>query len=154
MGLESVINIGAFQISGEYLRTNVDRRDDVGEDVAFDGGYAQVAYFLTGEHIPWDRETGTIERVKPFENFFMVRDCDCETQRGWGAWQVAARYSAADLTDYDIIGGTGQSFTLGLNWLWNPYARMQFNYIQGRIDRLPEGTGNYGIIGVRFMVDF
>ena len=45
-------------------------------------------------------------------------------------------------------------FTFGLNWYWNAYARMQFNYINGRIDREPLGVGDYEIFGVRMMVDF
>ena len=53
--------------------------------------------------------------MKPFENFFSVRDCDGCIRRGLGAWQIAARYSHADLTDEDIIGGVGQSFTLAVN---------------------------------------
>lgn len=154
VGLESVINVGSLQFTGEYMRNNVDRLDGVGEDVAFDGGYVQVGYFLTGEHMPWNRQRGTLGRVQPFENFFMVRDCDCNTQRGWGAWQVAARYSHADLTDFDIIGGEGDSLTLGLNWHWNPHARMQFNYITGDIDRAPTGFGDYQVFGVRLAVDF
>ncbi len=153
-GLESVFNVGAFQFTGEYMRANVDRLDAVGEDVAFEGGYLQVAYFLTGEHTPWNAQTGQLGRVKPFENFFSVRDCDCNVQRGLGAWQIAARYSWADLTDKDIIGGEGESLTLGLNWWWNPHARMQFNYIAGEIERDPIASGNYNIVGVRFMVDF
>ena len=154
VGLETAFNVGAFNFTGEYMRVNVDRLDGVGEDVAFEGYYGQVSYFLTGEHRPWDRQTGTLGRVIPFENFFIVRDCDCNVQRGWGAWEVAARYSFADLTDQDIIGGEGESFTFGLNWYWNPYARMQFNYLTGDIDRGAAGFGDYEAFGVRMMVDF
>jgi phosphate-selective porin OprO/OprP len=156
IGLESVINIGAFNLTSEYMRSNVDRRDAVGEDVAFEGYYTQVSYFLTGEHRRWNRSMGTLDRILPFENFFIVRDCDCNTQKGWGAWEVAARYSYADFNDFDILGGEGQSLTLGVNWYWNPYARMQFNYINGDIKSGPAaaGQGNYEIMGVRLMVDF
>lgn len=155
-GLEMVFNSGAFQLSGEYLTVGVNRLDAIGENLRFDGGYVQAAYMLTGEHMPWNRETGTLARLKPFENFFAVRDCEGSVKRGLGAWQVAARYSWADLTDQDIIGGQGDSFTLGLNWYWNPYARMQLNYIFGEIDRpeLTDAGGEYNAVGVRFMVDF
>ena len=138
------------------MRNNVDRRDAVGEDVAFEGYYGQISYFLTGEHRTWERKTGTLGRIKPFENFFLVRDCDCNTQSGWGAWEVAARYSHADLSDFDVIGGEGDSFTFGMNWYWNPYARMQFNYILGEIDpgANAAGFGDYEIFGIRMMVDF
>ena len=156
IGLESVLNVGSFNITSEYMRNNVDRREAVGEDVAFDGYYTQFSYFLTGEHRVWNRDRGTLGRVLPFENFFLVRDCDCNTQSGWGAWEVAARFSHADLNDFDILGGEADSITLGLNWYWNPYARMQFNYINGDIHSGANaaGQGNYEIFGVRMMVDF
>jgi phosphate-selective porin OprO/OprP len=159
IGLEALANIGSLQLSGEYMRLNVNRRG-IDPNLEFDGGYVQAAYFLTGEHMPWNRKTGTLGRVKPFENFFLVRDCDCETKRGWGAWQVAARLSWADLSNADVLGGEGESLTLGLNWLFNPYARMQFNYITGQISNNsglaggPNVNGDYDIFGVRMMVDF
>ncbi len=154
IGLETAINVGAFQFVGEYMQATVDRRTGFGPDVTFDGGYVQAAYFLTGEHMPWDRQTGTLGRIKPFENFYSVRNCDDCVERGLGAWQVAARYSKADLSDDNIVGGVGNSLTLGLNWYWNPYARMQFNYGIGDIDRDPTGSGDYQICGIRLSVDF
>lgn len=153
LGLETVLNVGAFQLTAEYMNVRVDR-NDIGADVVLDGGYVQAAYFLTGEHTPWVRKTGTLGRVKPFENFFSVRDCDGNRGTGLGAWQVAARYSYANLTDEDVLGGDAESLTLGVNWWWNPNARVQFNYIFGEIERDPLASGNYEIFGVRWMVDF
>lgn len=154
LALEGVVNVGALQVVGEYQRSNVDRLAAFGPDLQFHGGYFYVSYFLTGEHIPWDRKTGQLGRMKPFENFFAVRDCDCNVRRGLGAWQVAVRYSYADFNDEDIIGGQASAWTFALNWHWNPYARMQFNWINGEINRAPLGSGDYDIIGVRWMVDF
>jgi phosphate-selective porin OprO/OprP len=154
LGLEAVLNVGPVQLVGEYMTTWIDRRANSGPNVDFDGGYVQASYFLTGEHIPWNRRTGTIGRVQPFENFFLVRDCDGNVQRGMGAWQIAARWSSIDLTDADIIGGTGDSFTFGMNWLWNANARMQFNYVRGNVDRGFFGFGDFDSYGLRFMVDF
>ncbi|HEY3392145.1 MAG TPA: porin, partial [Lacipirellulaceae bacterium] len=85
---------------------------------------------------------------------------DDGVRSGCGAWQVAARWSYGDLADDDILGGVGESFTFGLNWLWNPWARMQFNYIYGDIhDNALNAAGgvdfgHYHILGTRFMVDF
>lgn len=156
MGVESVINVGSLNLTGEYMRVNVNRDDAVGEDVAFDGYYAQASYMLTGEHHAWNRETGTLGRLKPFENAFSVRDCDGNIQRGLGAWEIAYRFSRADLDNFDILGGRGFSNTFGINWYWNPYARMQFNYINGEITEGAGGAGqgDYEIFGVRWMVDF
>lgn len=161
LGLEGVLNIGAFQLVGEYQNVWVQRFDQ--NEVHFHGGYAYLSYFLTGEHIPWDRKTGTLGRVKPFTNFSYSKCRSKGARKGCGAWQVAARWSFADFTDGDvatggIAGGIGESVTLGINWHWNPYARMQFNYIYGNIhSRAPvagQTFGNYQIVGTRFMVDF
>jgi phosphate-selective porin OprO/OprP len=151
-GLESVINLGPLQFCGEYQFLTVDRT--AGNDVNLQGGYFYVSYFLTGEHIPWERDTGTLGRMKPFQNFFSVRDCDGCVERGWGAWQLAARYSVADLTDEDIFGGVSSIWSLGANWHWNPYCRWQFNYLLGDISDNAAGFGDFKAIGTRFMVDF
>lgn len=165
--VEGVINVGALQIVGEYQHVWFQRH--VGPELQFDGGYVYVAYFLTGEHTPWERESGTLGRVKPFENFFLVERCCGGRGWGMGAWQVAARYSHGDFTDEDIFGGTGDSITLGMNWWWTPYSRLQFNYIHGSVKDgkratnlgtpavtvIPAGaSGDYDIYGARFMVDF
>jgi phosphate-selective porin OprO/OprP len=158
LALEKVFNFGPLQIQAEYQ--NVWMQREVGSELHFHGGYVQAAYFLTGEHMPWERETGQLGRPVPFENFFLVDTCDDGVRGGWGAWQVAARWSYGDLADDNILGGVGESFTLGLNWLWNPWARMQFNYIYGNIhdnDLNAAGGidfGDYHILGTRFMVDF
>ena len=157
IGLEGVINIGALSVVGEYLYTDVQQVG--GNSLNFGGGYVYVAYWLTGEYTPWSRKSGTLGRTKPLENFFCVRTCDDGRAAGWGAWQIAGRYSHGDFNDDAIFGGVGNSFTFGLNWWWNPYARMQFNYLYGNInDRVAAGApatdGDYNLLGMRFMVDF
>ncbi|MCA9260381.1 MAG: ATPase, partial [Planctomycetales bacterium] len=159
MGLESVVNVGALQVVGEYQNVWLNRQ--AGTDLRFQGAYAYLSYFLTGEHIPWEREDGTLGRVKPFENFWLVDTCCDGVRSGWGAWQVALRWSWLDLVDDDIRGGVGHSVTAGLNWHWTPYSRMQFNYIYGNIEENDINAagggpnyGHYSIIGTRFMVDF
>ncbi len=156
LGVENVWNFGPLQLVGEYQNLWLDRNG--GSNLHFDGGYVYAAYFLTGEHMPWNRRTGTLSRIKPIENFFLVDTLDDGVRGGWGAWQVAYRWSYANFSDDDVLGGVGQSHTLGLNWYWNAYSRMQFNAIYGEIDdRAPvagQTSGNYTILGARFMVDF
>ncbi len=71
---------------------------------------------------------------------------------------MAARYSWLDVSDADITGGVGQSWTLALNWFWTAYSKLQTNVIWGNIDeRGPIGgfsSGNYLIVGTRFAVEF
>lgn len=169
LGLETAMNFGPVQLVGELQNTWVNR--GAGDpDVHLWGAYGYISYFLTGEHMPWDRKSGQLGRPKPFQNFFLVNTCDDCTDGGWGAWQIAARYSYADFNDADVVGGIASAFTLGLNWYWNPNARLQFNYIHGQItdsanrvirDNAADmmipvvpASGNYDVVGARFMVDF
>ncbi len=163
LALETVFNAGPIQITSEFMNSWVQRVPTAGNDLHFAGGYLYVSYFITGEHIPWDRSLGIIGRVDPLEDFFCVEDCNRHRSHGIGAWQVAVRYSYTDLNSEDIFGGIGESVTLGLNWYWNSHTRMQFNYIWGQIDdrlaTLASGgtaivSGDYQITGVRFMIDF
>ena len=159
LGLETIYNVGPLQIAGEYMFNWVQRnagRAGTGPDVHFHGAYVYASYFLTGEHMPYSRKSGQLDRIKPFRNFFMA-DLD-DPNSGWGAWQVACRYSYIDLSDADILGGVGESTTLAVNWWWNPYAHVQFNLIYGEIeDHAPVAgftSGHYLIAGTRFAVDF
>ncbi|TWT34784.1 OprO/OprP family phosphate-selective porin [Blastopirellula retiformator] len=157
LGVESMLNVGAWNFCGEY-QVNWLQRDAGRSDLNFHGGYLQVGYFLTGEHMVLDRKSGTLSRVQPYENFFLVPDCYGGCGGGWGAWQVAARISYLDLTDQDIQGGLETNATLGLNWYWTSHSKMQFNAIYGDIsEHAPVNGytgGNFWILGCRFMVDF
>lgn len=156
LGLETIVNHGAFQFVSEYQHNWVQREGD--DSVQFHGAYAYVSYFLTGEHIPYDRKSGTIGRVKPFENFFLVDNAAGGVSTGWGAWNIAARYDYLDLSDDNVLGGVGQAWTGVLNWWWTPYSRLQFTTSYGDIrDHEPvDGldSGNYFLFGTRFAVDF
>ncbi|MEM9702992.1 MAG: porin, partial [Planctomycetota bacterium] len=163
LGLEHVLNYGAFQwVSEAQVVSN--NRNNGAEDATFHGAYTYVSYFLTGEHMPWNRESGTLGRVKPLGDFFLVRTCDGGCGGGWGAWQIAARYSYLDLNDADVFGGIADSFTLGVNWYWNDAASLQFNYVNGAIrdSAVVSGVGaagdpidsRYDILGLRIRLDF
>jgi len=98
------------------------------------GAYSQVGWFLTGEHRPYDRKAGAIDRVMPFNS---VARCG----GGWGAWEVAARWSYLDVTDQQIQGGLMQNMTTGLNWYVNPYCKCVFNYVHSWDDARPTRNG-------------
>lgn len=156
MGLEAMLNIGSLQITSEY-QANWTQRNGT-NDLFFQGAYVQASYFLTGEHITYNRTTGTIGRVTPHENFFLVERCRGGTGWGLGAWQIAARASYLDLSDEDIQGGVGRALTLGLNWHWTSHSKVQTNYSYGTIAQHQDvggyTDGFYHLLGTRFMVDF
>jgi phosphate-selective porin OprO and OprP len=156
LGVEGIVNIGALQVAGEYMHNFMQR--DGFADTQFGGGYIYANYMLTGEHIPYDRDSGTIGRLVPFEDFFLMNHCCGGKATGWGAWGVAARYSYLDVSDADVLGGVGESASLAINWYWTAFSKMQFNLVYGDIDdRDPlTGTtgGSYLIAGTRFAVEF
>lgn len=159
LALEGVLNWGSVQFVNEYQQLWVNRNP--GEQLTFGGYYAYISWVLTGEHHPWDRQTGTLKGLKPFENFWLVDTCDDGVAAGWGAWEVAARYSYGDFSDDDIFGGVSHQMTLGLQWHWNQWARMQFNYIYGTMDERFDDNdlaeprnGDYHILGTRFIFYF
>jgi phosphate-selective porin OprO/OprP len=158
-GIEGALNFGPLNIQSEYQVVQVHRLAD--PSVVFQAGHIQASYWLSGEHTPWNRDTGTIGRTLPFDPF--SPDAQGDDPRG-GAWQVAIRYSYADFTDDDIFGGVGNSLSIGLNYWWSSRSRIQIDYMKGRISdsavvagENTSGTprnGSYGILGVRYMVDF
>lgn len=157
-GLEAVYNDGPLQVVGEWM-TNWTHRDDVvagtPADLRFQGGYVYVSYVLTGEHIPWDRESGQIGRLRPFNPW---TPGSADGRRGWGALNVAARYSFVDLTDEDVLGGLEQNVTCIMNWHWTAYAKLQYQLGWGEVyDRAPVGgysSGHFWTSGLRMAFDF
>ncbi|MGQ9770401.1 MAG: porin [Thermogutta sp.] len=144
---------GPFSVQSEYLVAFYNRGE--GDDPTFHGMYIQTSYFLTGENRVYDRHKGIFDRVKPFENFFRVRTSDGEIETGWGAWEIAYRYSWLDLDDANIRGGTTADHTFGINWYWNPYIRLMFNYVHAQVG-LPNNDPNadLNIFQFRAQVDF
>ena len=90
--------------------------------------YAEVLYFLTGESRAYDLFDCRFDRVIPRNNFYVMRDRNGRIIGSEGAWQVGARYQYASLNDGQINGGMLNALTLGVNWFFNPNAKLQFNY--------------------------
>lgn len=148
---EAAFVYGPFSVQTEYIGAFVDRVGQV--DTNFNGVYFYTSYFLTGEHRSYDRPNGTFSRVKPFENFFRVRDEDGNIQMGKGAWELGYRYSYLDLNDDNIAGGRVSDHTIGLNWYLTPYTRLMWNYVRATTD-VNNLTGNMDIFEMRAQMDF
>lgn len=161
LAFEAMYNEGPLQLVGEY-QFNWMQRDNrtigTGPDLFFHGAYVYVAYFLTGEHMTYNRKRGTLGRLTPHQNFWLADWCRGCHGSGWGAWQVALRYSYLDLTSHDIRGGVEHNLELGLNWHWTSHSQLQFGLIYGDIEQhRPVGGfdgGSFLIAGARFQADF
>lgn len=144
LGAELAFVYGPFSAQAEYTHASLDTRFLGDRD--FSGFYAQASYFLTGEHRPYSTSKGTFGRIKPKHPF---RGED----HGWGAWELAVRYSMLDLDDGFFRGGEEEDWTVGANWYLNSNVRLTLNYVHGEIDDFFY-DGDVDILGARFQVEF
>jgi phosphate-selective porin OprO/OprP len=149
---EFALIMGPLSLQSEYAFAFVDQVG--GPPLFFNGYMAQVSYFLTGEHRPYDRKQGIHKRLEPFEDFFRVRTKSQGVQNGLGAWEVAARFSNIVLNDKNIKGNNLTDFTIGLNWYLNPYTRWKFNYIRAFLEDERTGNSLTDAYGMRIDFDF
>lgn len=182
---QAALNMGPLLLQSEYYYTTVAnvRRGLAAPGTPrlvspdFQGWYAQVSYFLTGEYHPLNRLLGRLQRVRPNENWFLVRrgekghyDGCCY---GWGAWEVAVRYDWLDLNNRALgsfpaipgvansgaaaitSAGLEQDFTFSISCYMNPNTRIQMNYIHAwRGTPIPNQRGTLDCLAVRLWWDF
>jgi phosphate-selective porin OprO/OprP len=126
-GFETAGTYDRFYGQGGWFRYEIERRIAV-PNPNFAGWYAFLTYSLTGEQHPYDPATASFRNIRPAKPL--------GTPGGWGAWEVAARYSRLDL-DFlpfniaatgGIAGGKQDVWTLGLNWYPNNAIKFQLNY--------------------------
>ncbi|MCH7696565.1 MAG: porin [Proteobacteria bacterium] len=117
---ESAFVYGPFHLQGEYYHTMIDRDITGNPGLDFAGFYLEAGWFISGESLNYKGAGGNFGRVNPDS---------VVGQGGFGAWQLAFRYSSLDLNDADINGGEADSFTLGLNWFATPSLRFSANYV-------------------------
>jgi phosphate-selective porin OprO/OprP len=106
---------------------------------AFDGGYLQGSWTMTGEHRQYIPDSGAYGRIYPTAPFSMANHT-------WGAWELAVRLSYADLnsnfvknevnTASAIDGGKDFITTVGLSWYVNNNLMFRINYLHGGFDEL------------------
>ena len=119
LGAEASLVLGPWSLQSEYIATELDRKGDL-PTLNFSGWYAYASWFLTGESRSYDAVKGTFGKINPKGIVGMG---------GYGAWELAARFSTIDLTDGDVVGGKEDNFTLGLNWYATPNIRFMLNYV-------------------------
>ena len=121
-GPELALNYGPFRAQGEYYRYDIDGIG--GGSAEFDAWYLQASWVITGEAYKYDIKKAAYSGVKPANPFGFGGG-------GAGAWEIAARYSEADLNDASagIAGGQQEIITVGLNWYANNNLRFMLNYL-------------------------
>jgi phosphate-selective porin OprO/OprP len=134
------------------------------QDYTFSGGYIQVCYTLTGENRAYDKKLGCLARDYfkggPYTNAWFTRDPDGHLCVGWGAWELAARYTYLDLNDGSgntrIQGGIMEGIGLGVNWYLNRDLKVQFQWNYDHRYDLPKGAilGNANGFGIETQLSF
>ncbi len=165
--LELAGNYGPAHFQSEVMLTGLNQMG--GPTVYYPGAYFQCGYFLTGESCLYLKQAGVLDyNVVPFTPFFGTgRHGEI---RGWGAWEVAFRWSWLDLSGSNIrpenqlsnFAGSPPSpnpgevneSTLALNWWWNRFTRLQFNWIHSMPSYTAAGWAPFDIYGGRFQIEF
>jgi phosphate-selective porin OprO and OprP len=144
---EAAGTYGPLFFQGEYFWFNVDRNAFAPlPGLKFQGGYAQAAYVLTGETRPYNAAAAAYGAIVPANPFSLTG--------GWGAWEIAGRYSTIDLNDRlgavnGVAGGRQTIYTVALNWYVNRNVRFMFDYLHGNVARQVSPT-NFGDAGSKF----
>ena len=119
LGLETAGIYGPYSFGAEYTRTWLDRKNAGNDNLEFDGWYADAAWTITGESRKYKQ--GKLHKLSPNKPFSLKNG-------GWGAWELAARYSAVDLNDGAFRGGELSNITIALNWYFNDNIRLMADY--------------------------
>lgn len=149
---EAAGQIGSFYAQGEYFDYNINRLAGL-SDLHFNGGYAQASYVLTGEHRKYNPVTGAYGGINPKNPVQWATG-------GWGAWEIAARYSQMTLNDKAVLGGELKSTTVGLNWYVNSNMRFMFDWIHGSVAKTSAAPASndigahYDVFAMRTQVAF
>jgi phosphate-selective porin OprO/OprP len=147
-GIEAAGNWHSVYGQGGYFHYDVDRRDSPLSDPNFDGWYLQASWVLTGEAKPYKPERGAYGSPLPIDEFSFEK-------LGWGAWEIAARYSVLDLNSDagfatlapppdGVRGGEQKIWTAGLNWYPNSAIRFLLDYQHTDVSRLSSTGGDLG----------
>ena len=179
-GAEGALSFGPVKFQSEFMRANFSGRSAASSpalakafDKDVDAYYASVAWMISGENYAEFYRNGLFGRPRPKGNFAPGNG------GGWGAWELALRYSKFDAGDFQKTGPTlagsgvipltgtnkADAITLGLKWLPNPNVRLMLNYIQTKFDTpiTVTSTGRSGVaatsdkeraITLRTQIDF
>jgi len=145
---ELAVVYGPFSLQAEYFMADVSRTAPL-EDVSFGGYYVYGSFFVTGESRNYKTATGAFDRVRPNANLF-------GDDGGFGAIELAVRYSTIDLIDKVVLGGKETNITAGVNWYLNPNMRIMLDYINASINDYGAGKrdGKENIFMTRFQFDW
>jgi phosphate-selective porin OprO/OprP len=147
-GVEAAGGYGSFYAQGEYYHYFVNQaglaEGAPTPQLNFDGGYVEASYTVTGESRKYIPTTGAYSAI--------VADRPLSfTAGGWGALELAARYSYVNLNDHatpgvlptttgGVFGGRQTTYAFGVNWYPITNIRFMLNYLHASVNKIPTST--------------
>ena len=145
-GIEFAANWRNLLLQAENYWYGFERRASTLQDPDFGGYYIEASWIPTGESRRYAPASAAFQGPRPRLPF--------DGRGGWGAWELALRYSFIDLDFQEGLAGTeaplgsvrgGEQSILaaGVNWYLNSNLKFMFNYLHIDVDRLnPAGPDN------------
>jgi phosphate-selective porin OprO/OprP len=115
----------SFGLLGEWVWSSQEvSSGSMSDRIANNGWQAAVSYLLTGEKASYKG----VDPVKPFD----------PCKGGWGAWEIAARYSQLDVdddafpvyADRTASAESARAWAAGVNWYLNRNLKVMLDYEQ------------------------
>jgi len=141
LGLEAAYAYKNYRVQGEYLRTDINRDTEkvpAGENkYNIEGFYVQGSWLINNADYYYNMSDAEFSQID-------FRDVTK------GAFEIALRYAYIDANTFKdgddipfIPGGSGETYTLGLNYHVNYNIKFMLNYAYVNHDRWADGKGSY-----------
>ena len=146
-GGEAAIAWDHLLLQGEYFHYTIDRPTPL-PNLNFNGGYAQASWSIGGKRV-YNPAQGAWTGVIPDAPLTW-------NGGGWGAVELAARYSIVDLNSGNpaacagtcLIGGKQTTYGIGINYYPNYNMRFMLDWEHGTIAK--PGIGAASATGAKF----
>ncbi len=157
--LEAAVASGPFKVQTQYVRVSHDfiapTSTSAGTGVSPDINtyYVEALWALTGEKHADRYKAGAFGGIKPTKEF------DASTFTG-GAWELGARYSAMDASDFQnilpavsnaVTAGTGytkaKAYTVGVKFVPNMNTRYMLDFVGSDFESPVAGTSTLTVNG-------
>jgi len=154
-GVEGAVSYGPLLLEGENFWYGIDRVPTPGKtDPNFSGWYVEGSWVITGEPRRYNIAQGAFTRPDAGDSFDPASG-------SWGAWELAGRYSSADLV-YDeglsdaVYGGKQDILSFGVNFY--PIYNVKFMFDYEHVDVSDVGklnnNGEFSVLSTRAQVTF
>jgi len=146
IGGEFAAQKGPLFAEAEYESVHVDRADGVASPT-FTGWYLEGSWLITGESRLYNASSAAFDGPA-------VKHPFSRSDGGWGAWELALRYSDADLNFNPgalgtapvadaVRGGDQKVWSVGLNWYPNQVFHFMLDFDHVEVGRLSPNAAVY-----------